>query len=632
MFTSTLIPLTLWTVYLLHILNTVNAQHQILITQHHGDIMYLRSTVGFILRVIDESNPKWTDEAYKHLHYRASGIRAIVHDKARFTNACNHGLVKEFPAIDCRSLRPLLHSLENLPKSERALHEGGILLLRMVKKTKLSNYVKMSSFSQPESIDMGQFPYPVQVLIKGFLSRYVDDIGITIKRNLIAAYMELPFDADTITMIVSVLQDAGPGLQKMFQLVGDKISDPELRRAAERFKSGIKPMKTYQLQKALRRAFKIESVEQLIPRYFSSFDWNSVNAASISQGHRAILPDGKKVFIKVKRPELKEKLLAEVALLKLVFAKDIRNNPNINSEDGEGALRKMTQLVESWEEEIDLGLEAKNTWKATELYRMYLEKGIEVVKIINTYPEEDPNVLIMSVAPGSTVNAFEPKPQYKGQDVCALLHSLTLLFEMFLTEALFKSGFYHGDLQGGNYLFDYQENIGSRLTLIDFGNAHTADADQLSDLYIGVAINAFTRNADGLISVLMRATTMDDEFKNWEPLRNDLKMLFQREKVFISPVKLTQLAFETIAQHSAIPLPPSVLFFIRSYILIQSQLERVMSTYGNELETNRCGVNMDKLLLTIFTWRMNFKCRLRATGYFCKSLASYVSILKDYQN
>ena len=66
------------------------------------------------------------------------------------------------------------------------------------------------------------------------------------------------------------------------------------------------------------------------------------------------------------------------------------------------------------------------------------------------------------------MSSFTPQLKFGGHVVCALLSSLSLLYEMFLSEALFNSGFFHGDLHGGNMLFDYNNNSPPILTLIDF--------------------------------------------------------------------------------------------------------------------------------------------------------------------
>ena len=68
-----------------------------------------------------------------------------------------------------------------------------------------------------------------------------------------------------------------------------------------------------------------EELEASVDDVFAEFDWEPVAAASIGQAHRARLPSGETVIVKVQRPGIAESVLRDLdALTQLAHAVETR--------------------------------------------------------------------------------------------------------------------------------------------------------------------------------------------------------------------------------------------------------------------------------------------------------------------
>ena len=141
-------------------------------------------------------------------------------------------------------------------------------------------------------------------------------------------------------------------------------------------------------------------------------------------------------------------------------------------------------------DELDLKKEAKNV----EDGKVYDEPrdNVKSMKII-TPPIPTENVLILGKAPGQTIDSYLNKEKdgnvyskveeciknKKTEDLEKLLKelinsqkALITLSKKWVTDGIYKNGFYHGDLHAGNMMIEPNvNNEDTKLTVIDFGNA-----------------------------------------------------------------------------------------------------------------------------------------------------------------
>ena len=111
--------------------------------------------------------------------------------------------------------------------------------------------------------------------------------------------------------LADMLNDLGPTFIKGGQLLstrGDLLS-AEWCATLGQLHAGVVPMTTAHAQEATRRAYR----ERAWP--FAEFDWNALASGSIACVYWARLHSGRAVAVKVRRPRIRSRMRADVALL-----------------------------------------------------------------------------------------------------------------------------------------------------------------------------------------------------------------------------------------------------------------------------------------------------------------------------
>ena len=200
----------------------------------------------------------------------------------------------------------------------------------------------------------------------------------------------------------------------------------------------------------IKRALE-KSYNKPLENIFKSFDPRPLASATIAQVHLAEVEGiSGKVVVKVRRPGIKKIINRELSILRSLV-----KDP--------GVFKLLDSLETVIREEIDLTVESKYLKKG----QIYQDKkrGIRVVKEITEYPAKE-NILIMELANGASIRKYLDRTELIKKS-----KSLRRLYEKWLKEALFGSGFFHADLHAGNLFFNLQtEKPGYELTLIDFGS------------------------------------------------------------------------------------------------------------------------------------------------------------------
>ncbi|MEM1192517.1 MAG: 2-polyprenylphenol 6-hydroxylase [Pseudomonadota bacterium] len=178
-----------------------------------------------------------------------------------------------------------------------------------------------------------------------------------------------------------------------------------------------------------------------------------IAAASIAQAHKATLGDGRKVAVKILRPNIERRAAKDfralgrlASLVELVAPGARRMEPK----------KFIATLREAAELEFDLRLEAG---AASELAdNLGNDKSIRIPRVI--WPLSSKRILTLEWIDGTglgDIAALEAREIDKKALARQVLQS-------FLTQAL-QQGFFHADMHQGNMIVDRQ----GRLALIDFG-------------------------------------------------------------------------------------------------------------------------------------------------------------------
>jgi ubiquinone biosynthesis protein len=238
------------------------------------------------------------------------------------------------------------------------------------------------------------------------------------------------------------------------------------------------------------RPFPFEQAEQVIEadlglsleRLFLDFEPVPIAAASIGQVHRAVLPNGRRVAVKVQRPGAPRQIEADLALLYQAarIAKE-----RVRAFDFIDARALVDEFARSIRQELDYRLEGRNA----EAFRRNFagHPHVRIPRVYWSYTR--PRVLTLEFLDGTQVADLDP-------DVVPVEERRELAYRMTETwmTMIFRDGFFHGDPHPANILvLEGTDRIG----LVDFGLAGNLTEDDMTKL-TRLFIDAANENVDAL--------------------------------------------------------------------------------------------------------------------------------------
>ena len=277
----------------------------------------------------------------------------------------------------------------------------------------------------------------------------------------------------------NALDELGPTFVKFGQLLSTRpdVLPPDIIAELRGLQDDVRP-------------FPFEQVEQVIEadlglsleRLFLDFETTPLAAASIGQVHRAVLPNGRRVAVKVQRPGAPRQIEADLALLYQAarLAKE-----RVRAFDFIDARALVDEFARSIRQELDYRLEGRNA----EAFRRDFagHPHVRIPRVYWSYTR--PRVLTLEFLEGTQVADLDP-------EVVPLEKRRELAYRM--TEAwmtmIFRHGFFHGDPHPANILvLEHTDDIG----LVDFGLAGKLTDDDMSKL-TRLFIDAANENVDAL--------------------------------------------------------------------------------------------------------------------------------------
>ena len=109
-----------------------------------------------------------------------------------------------------------------------------------------------------------------------------------------------------------MLDELGPTFVKFGQLLSTRpdIVPPDIIAELRGLQDDVRPFPFADVERVIR-----EELGQPIERLFLEFDEQPLAAASIGQVHRAVLPNGRRVAVKVQRPNAPRQIESDIQLL-----------------------------------------------------------------------------------------------------------------------------------------------------------------------------------------------------------------------------------------------------------------------------------------------------------------------------
>jgi ubiquinone biosynthesis protein len=208
---------------------------------------------------------------------------------------------------------------------------------------------------------------------------------------------------------------------------------------------------------ALARAEVERALGKPVEELFAEFEATPLASASIAQVHAARLHDGRQVVVKVLRPDIRNQIDADIALLRFLAGIVDRTHPNANKIRPSDVVAEIESTLHA---ELDLEREGAN---ASLMRRTWLDSPDLYVPEVH-WPLSAQTVLTMERVSGigsDDVAALDAA----GIDRKRLAAKGVRVFYL----QVFRDNFFHADAHAGNIWVDEARREDPRFIALDFG-------------------------------------------------------------------------------------------------------------------------------------------------------------------
>jgi len=327
-----------------------------------------------------------------------------------------------------------------------------------------------------------------------------------------------------------MLDELGPTFVKFGQLLSTRpdVLPPDIIAELRGLQDDVRPFPFADVEQVIQ-----EDLGLSIDKLFLDFEERAIAAASIGQVHRATLPNGKRVAVKVQRPGAPRQIEADVALL-YQAARIARER--VRALDFIDARQLVDEFARSIRQELDYRLEARN---ADTFHRNFAgHPHVRVPRVYWRYTRS--RVLTLEWLDGTQVADIDPA-SWTLEDRRDLAYLMT---ETWMT-MIFRHGFFHGDPHPANILVLGE---GDQIGLVDFGAVGKLTDDDISKL-TRLFIDAAAENVDALprrLSELGVRYPKEREEEFLTELREMYYRYYGASLAEIDPLQVIREAFQLI--------------------------------------------------------------------------------------
>ena len=275
-----------------------------------------------------------------------------------------------------------------------------------------------------------------------------------------------------------MLDELGPTFVKFGQLLSTRpdVVPPDIVAELRSLQDDVRPFPFAQVREVVEA-----ELELTLEQAFLRFDETPIAAASIGQVHRAMLPNGDEVAVKVQRPNAPRQIESDLALL-YQAARMIKER--VRALDFIDAHELVDEFARFIRQELDYKLEARNA----DTFRRNFA-GSELVVVPKVYWSYcGTRMLTLEFLEGVQLADLD-------LETTSLEERRELAYQVTKTwmEMIFRHGFFHGDPHPANVLV----LDGGRIGLVDFGLVGKLTDEDMARL-TRLFIDAATENVDAL--------------------------------------------------------------------------------------------------------------------------------------
>lgn len=282
-------------------------------------------------------------------------------------------------------------------------------------------------------------------------------------------------------------EDLGPTFIKFGQIIASSAGmfPDEYVKEFQKVLDRVKPFPFEEVQRTLIEELGHEKAAHLV-----EVEPKQLASASIAQVHTAKLRDGTPVVIKVQRPGIIPRCMADMKIMRFMAAQIAKFKRDADLANPVGVIDDFTKTLT---EELDFRKEAANLDKFNDIMRELGHKHIHAPVPQHEYTTR--KVLVMERFSGLRVDKFD-EIKAKGIDgESKLVDGLRAWFQ-----CVVFYGFFHGDVHAGNLMLLEDNTIG----FLDFGIVGRFDERErylVTDYMIAFASGNYKRLAEIIVEM-----------------------------------------------------------------------------------------------------------------------------------
>lgn len=246
--------------------------------------------------------------------------------------------------------------------------------------------------------------------------------------------------------VLELFRRLGATFIKVGQIMSTRpdLLPPHIISALAKLQDDVGPFPFAQVKQTIEEDFGQE-----LTQLFTEFSPLPIASASVAQVHRAVLPDGQVVAVKVRRPDVEELCEFDLGVMRL-YARVLELIPSLRLL---APLDSVEQFGRAIRLQLDFTIEARNNRRFTQNFVTLPEVCLPALceRLCSK------RVLVMEFIDGVKVLDFKRS----GQDP----RRLGLLGFRVMLKMIFADGFVHADLHPGNILVTRD----GRVALLDLG-------------------------------------------------------------------------------------------------------------------------------------------------------------------
>ena len=303
------------------------------------------------------------------------------------------------------------------------------------------------------------------------------------------------------------LENLGPTFVKLGQVLAGRgdLLPPEYIEELSHLQSGVTAVTFEELREQLTA-----DLGQRPEEAFTDLDTTPFAAGSIGQVHRAKLPDGRDVILKVRRPGIEKKIKSDLRLLERLAEL---------LEDEVSELRRyrprmvVRQFARSLKAELDFSIEGRNAQRlAAEMVEF---EDLVIPEVFSEYSCK--RLIVQEFIEGHSADAWIRGEHPAGLDP----ERIASLGADIILSMVFDHGFYHADPHPGNVLFLPEGRVG----LLDFGMVGRL-SDERRQQFVLLLVAVLDRDEDGIVDTLLEWS--DGSESDLDALRQDCSDFLDR--------------------------------------------------------------------------------------------------------